>query len=98
MNLEGEHDLGDPSVHARWIASHALHRLESPACRLVTDGRFSGDSELPAARVAPLAFGAPGPFLEEKGVGYPRSPWKPRESLGASARSLGATAMPVGGP
>src|SRR5262245_18217705 len=58
-------------VHARRVAAQALYRLEQPAAGLVADGGFSRNGELPAARVDVLALGAPGAFLQEKGMGYP---------------------------
>src|SRR3954471_14535341 len=54
-------------VHARRLATHALHCLEDPAARLVPDGGFSHHRELLPAGVAPLPFRAPGAFLQEEG-------------------------------
>src|SRR3954467_7417771 len=59
-------------VHARRLATHALHCPEDPAAGLVPDGGFSRHRKLLPASVAPLPFRAPGAFLQEEGVGYPR--------------------------
>ena len=51
-------------------ATQPLHRFEVPAPRLMADAGFTRDGELLPARVDVLAFGAPGPFLQEEGVRY----------------------------
>jgi hypothetical protein len=61
-------DLIAVVLHADRIAAQALHRLEEPPVRLMAHRRFARKRELLAARVAVLALGAPGSFLEEKGV------------------------------